>query len=898
MIVADAQRKVGDPMNPSLLATKVRIPPLPAQTLQRPRLHDTLESGVPKHKLTLVAAPAGYGKTTLLAQWARATGYAVAWLGLDEADGEVARFFRYLLAAWASVQPDVMDSPLATLLSGLAPETDAVKKAFINAAVALDAAGIFVLDDIHLVDAPAIYDALTFLLDHLPPSLHFVLAARAEPPLPLARYRARGQLLEIDEQQLRFRPEETRAFLQQRTGQDVAADVLESLQAQVEGWAAGLHLAALSWQQGEGVDTVVSGRHRFVADYLREDVLAQLPAETRRFLLQTSIVDQLSGSLCNAITGREDGQAMLEALARQHLFVIPLDDNREWFRYHRLFRDFLRAARQQRTGDNDTELHRRAANWYFAQEMPDEAFPHAVAGDDAALVIQIFERYVQTKLLGGEFRLLRAWLDMLPAGWYATYPQLSLVETGLLLFTGQIEASTQHAAEVERLVAAVEGVDTRAELARVSAVRCSIACFQDDLARAEAFATEALQDLPPEDHFFRAIIYGSLGDTYRRHGQWREARTCYVELEAFAALPGFRLQAVHVFGALADLDLRQGKLRDADDHWQQAMAAIAERENWGRLPLPLVGWVHIRRGELLYEWDERDEAWEHVTQGLERAELGGDVRAMIAGYLLAARLNLTEGDVAAADDYLEQARPLVQRAHFHHWAGRFERLQLELWLAQDKLRAAVNWADTKREADGSVAEEGAAARLALARVLIVKGDGHSLSEALDRLPPLLRAAEEEGRMGVCVEALALQALARHRRGDVAGALTALTDALHRAEPQGYVRTFADLGPAMALLLQEARSRDVMPTYVTALLEAFTTDLPLARGVQAPVEPLTERELDVLALMAAGLTNREIGEELVIAPGTVKKHAANIYGKLNVGNRTEAAAKARDLGLLD
>jgi LuxR family maltose regulon positive regulatory protein len=310
--------------------------------------------------------------------------------------------------------------------------------------------------------------------------------------------------------------------------------------------------------------------------------------------------------------------------------------------------------------------------------------------------------------------------------------------------------------------------------------------------------------------------------------------------------------------------------------------------------------VYIRRGELLYEWNELAQAWEHVTQGLERAEVGGDVRAQIAGTLIAGRLKLTEGDVEAATEYLEQARPLVEKAHFAHWISRFERFQLELWLAQDRLRAAVDWADAMLQNDALERRaQVEVARLAMARVLIVKGDEPSLERALALLETLLQVAQEEGRMGVSIEALALQALAHDRRREVAGAMTSLERALRLAEPEGYVRRFADLGLPMARLLQEARSRQVMLDYVETLLGAFED------GVAVPIpeqevlpEPLTDREEDVLELMAAGLTNREIAEQLVISPQTVKKHAGNIYGKLGVGNRTEAAAKARELHLLD
>ncbi len=889
-------------MDTFLLATKLRIPPQPHRVVRRARLIDALEGGIPRYKVVLISAPAGYGKTTLVSQWARASRFPIAWLSIGKEDNDLERILRYLLAGWEQVQPGISESPLGLRLGARSPDSEAVLSAFINLANETPHQIVFVFDDYHLIEDPAIYKALTFLLDHLPPMLHFVLVGRGEPPLPLARYRARNEMLEFQAGDLSFLVEETKDFLNEMMGLDLAHDEIVRLQAQLEGWIAGLQLVALTLQQRlMGADKlVVSGGHRFIADYLSEDVLAPLPDGLRQFLLQTSILDRLCGPLCNAVTEREDGQEMLEILERERLFLVPLDEAREWFRYHHLFADFLQQEFNRRHPDEVPSLHLRAALWYLAHDLPEQAFRHAVGGDDVELVIQILERYFAAKLLGGEIRVVEGWLEALPEEWYTGYPMIGLVRAGILLATGQFDACARHLDEVEGRLAPTETADERRQQARLTALRCYIACFQNDLARAEILADQALRGLPEEDIGFRPGVYGALGDTYRRNGRWQEAKECYLKLLDFAHAPVFRVEAVHVFGALADLDLRQGHLRRAAGYWRKALAAIRERENWGRVPLPVSGWVYVRMGEILYEWNELAETWDHLSRGLERAELGGDVRAMIAGYLIAGRLKLTEGDIEAAAEYLERTRPLVASAQFSHWTSRFERFQLELWLAKDRLRAAANWSDEMLRDDALAGRpESEVAQLAMARVLIVKGGSESVERALALLERLLWMAQAESRTGVHIEGLALRALAHWRRGERADALTSLEHALRLAEPQGYVRRFADLGIPMARLLQEARTRDVMPDYVEKLLTACGAELTFPSSAQVALpEPLTRREEDVLELMAAGLTNREIAEQLIISPETVKKHAASIYGKLGVHSRTEAAARARDLDLLD
>jgi LuxR family maltose regulon positive regulatory protein len=886
-------------MASELVLTKLRIPPPPRHLVSRSRLIGTLGEAIFDHKLTLVSAPAGYGKTTLLADWARRSDLPVAWLSLGSDDNEFERFLRYLLQAWEMARPGVRESPLGVLLGGITPDREAVLTAFVNLASELPGQTAFVLDDYHRIENATIHAALTFLIDHLPATVHIVLAGRGQPPLPLARYRARQEMAELVATDLQLAVEETDDFLNRQMGLDLPTPAITSLHEQLEGWVAGTQMAALSLrrQPWSGGCLVVSGRHRFIADYLSQDVLANLPGVQRDFLLRTSILDRLSASLCDAVTGATNGRAILEALERESLFIDALDNDREWYRYHRLFSDFLRAELLRHYPDEVAGLHQRAAGWYLEHDLPESAFEHALAGNDIDLVEEIIDRYESFKLHGGELHVLRDWLDAIPDGWYAERPLLGLPRAGLSAFSGAFEDCVRSIEDVDRKL-----IETRAaewQRARVTAYRCFVACFANDLPEAERFAELALRDLREQDLAYRVDIYHALGDTYRQNRRWGDARSAYRRVLDLVHPPIDQLHAVHVFGALADLELQQGRLRIAADYWSKATTAIQNPGNWGRLPLPLIGWVYVRTGELFYERDDLAGALERASQGLERAELGGDIRSMIAGYLLTARIHLTAGDIASAATGIERIRPLVGDAAFVEWVNRFERLQLELWLAQDKLRTAVAWAETAlREGMHAEWPDPAVGQLAIARVLTVQGDAPSTARALTLLGPLPRLAEADGRMGLQIEALALQALAHWRRGARAEALPPLEHALRLAEPEGYLRMFADLSPSIVRLLQEAHERGVMRAYVAAILTACSgrRQAPVGAG-RALLEPLTDREMEILGLVAAGLTNREIADRINISPETVKKHAGNIFGKLGARTRTEAVALARSLDIL-
>ncbi|RPJ21329.1 MAG: hypothetical protein EHM33_26450, partial [Chloroflexi bacterium] len=585
-----------------ILENKVQIPVRPQKFILRSRLREILESKITQSRFALVCTPAGYGKTTFLADWARTVSLPVAWLSITGEEQDVESFLRYLFAAWEKVQPEIAKTSLGILLESNLPDIKAVLSAILNAAGQLPNHLAFVLDDFHLIEDKGIHEALAFLIDHLPSNLHFVLAGRSEPPLSLARYRAHHQLLEIRIDDLRCTREESAAFLNQSMGFELSSERIDSLHAGTEGWITGLQLAALTLQshpEGSGDNRLISGQDRFIADYLAEDVLDRLPVNVQDFLMKTSLLERLCGPLCEAVTGVEESQEVLERLERENLFLVPLDVRREWFRYHQLFADFLYQELNKRHPQIVPDLHRRAARWYLMRDLPEEALHHAIACQDARLVMQIGEQYFEAKLLSGEYRMLTRWLDSLPKQWQFEYPLIGLSRAGVLLFTGALEDGTRCIDQVEQRLMLEESVETRWHLARVSAIRCTIACFQNDLAQARSYATRAFQDLPEDDHTFRAAIHHALGDTYRRNGRWEESRASYLKVLDLVHTPAFRIRSVHAFGALADLELQQGRLRESATLWKKALTVIETREFRGNFPLPLIGWVYLRMGEIL-----------------------------------------------------------------------------------------------------------------------------------------------------------------------------------------------------------------------------------------------------------------------------------------------------------
>ncbi|MFP3854962.1 MAG: hypothetical protein ACLFWD_11780, partial [Anaerolineales bacterium] len=515
-----------------LLRTKILIPEQPKGLIERPELKNQLEERIPAHRLTLVSAHAGYGKTTLLAQWARGRSDRVAWISLSLEEDDVGSFLRYMLGAWERINPDVLDSDFGLLLSSQSFDPRAALIAFLNLVSEIDEHLFFVFDDYHLITSPEIHEALVFLLDNLPPKVHFVLNSRVQPPFTLHKYRARHQVYELGPAELRFSIHETRRFLNQRMGLELSEQECKQLHGILEGWVGGIQLAALgSKESEEGVVNSISAAadHRHVVEFLSEDILGQLPPDIRQFLLETSILDRFCAPLCDAVTGRQNSLEVIEELERENLFVLCLDDRGEWYRYHQLFGDFLRSQLESQGRDQLQKLHQKAAQWFADHEFGDQAMDHAIRSGDSNLVQELGNRFIPLKICRGEMRSVEKWLKLIPDAWFQEHPMLTIGRAAYYAVRGDFRSTIRDLEMAEEYLAQIEGGKNEKAKARLSAFYCSTACMQNDLESARRFGIQAAKELPKDDVFYHGMINGSMGDAYRGNGEWKKAEEHYFQ---------------------------------------------------------------------------------------------------------------------------------------------------------------------------------------------------------------------------------------------------------------------------------------------------------------------------------------------------------------------------------
>jgi LuxR family maltose regulon positive regulatory protein len=905
----------------ALLATKLHVPRPQPGFVPRPRLVQALNQGLARGRV-LICAPAGFGKTSLLADWARSGGRPVAWLGLDAGDNDPARFWRYVVAALDQAQPGIAER-LGPLLGPPAPRLfEGLVTALINELAAQPGRDevLLVLDDYHLVDAGPVHESVAFLLENLPPGLLLVVSGRADPPLPLARLRARGQLAELRAAELRFTTEEAAALLGAAAGPVLPDTAVVALTARTEGWAAGLQLAALSLRgrtDAAGFVAAFSGSHRFVLDYLADEVLDGQPGQVRSFLLETSVLERLSGELCDAVTGRSGSQAMLHHIERAGLFLVPLDEVRGWWRYHHLFTDLLRARLVQEQPGRVQELHRAAAAWSDEHDLGDDAVRHALAAGDAAWAAQLVERYVDVLLRRSEGVTLRRWLSTLPVEVLRARPRLCLAQGFNAVVSGQVEAIEPLLDDAERAFAATGSQPPEPPVgpaggvlanvpAGIAFLRAELARLRGDAARAVDWDRQARAQLSESDFFLRTLVDANLAVTDWLRGQLGPAERSLAEALAERRAAGEGYLATRVCHDLGQVQRAQGNLDAALATYRQALEIAGE----GGSQPPHLGMAHVGLAEGLYERDEVAAALDHATQGVTLCRQLAFTPPLAAGLAILARIRQAHGDTAAAVAAMDEAGQVELSPQVVALFNPVPSQRARLLLAQGDVTAASQWAKAAGlSPDDEPDYSREPAYLLLARVLLAQDRP---GPALTLLQRLLATAASQGRIGSVIEIQALRALALAARGDHGGALGAVAEAVTLACPQGYVRVFADEGAPMRALLtrlsaarkdRRAPARDIDPDYLAGLLRACgqACAAPPSRRAAAALpgmaEPLTDREVEVLRLLAAGRSNQRIAYELVVALDTVKKHVTHVLGKLGAANRTEAVARARQLGLI-
>jgi len=933
-----------------LLKTKLYVPPIRPELVSRRRLIERLSAGLGR-KLTLISASAGFGKTTLLSEWVGACGRPVAWVSLDESDNDPIRFWAYFIAALQTIpvfkEADLGRSALAMFQ---APEFPAAETSLpievlltglINEIVEIAVPFAFVLDDFHLIAERQIHETMAFLIDHLPPQMHLILSSRADPPWPLARLRARREMTEFRIDDLRFTPEEAAAFLNDAMGLALLPEDVAALEARTEGWIAGLQMAAISvrgWRRRRAHRDLsrfiesFTGSHRFVLDYLVEEVLEQQSPAMQEFLLRTSILGQVTASLCDALTERKDGQAILTQLDQANLFLVPLDDERRWYRYHRLFADLLRSRLAQGQPGQVSVLHRRASEWYKENGLIAEAVNHAFAAGDLEWAVGLIEENALSMIYRRELATLVGWLDSLPDEVVRARPWLCVAQAWALVNVGQLEAAEPLLQGAEKALvgldeqakgpvpSAVEGpvlsiaegpVLSIAEGRRIASyitfVRAYLAGLSGNMALAAKLTREALERLPEEDLMARSYAVMWLAFTLRWNGELVAAAQAFAQAIAVSQAAGDIHINLHSLSGLAGLQSMLGQLRKAVAIYQDALRLADEYARQGEWRLPITSLLHSNMSAVLREWNDLEAALHHASEGFELSRHWGQPDIVLRGYVEMAAIRQAMGDADGALEAIQKARQVA--SSLTSWADAALAVdEARLRLAQGDVAAASQWGeDSGLGADDEIGFQYSFAYITLSRVRVAQG---RLDEALGLLARLLEMTEAVGAMGQAIEILVLQALALQAQGQVDQALAALARALSLAEPGGYVRTFIDEGPPMGELLRQAVDRGVAVDYAGRLLAIWDEETKdrgpgteerdssfFHRPSPVLAEPLSERELEVLRLLTTSLSSREIADELVISVSTVRSHIKNIYGKLDVHRRMDAVLRAEELGLL-
>lgn len=879
-----------------VLSTKLFVPPQRPQSVPRSRLIDRLSDGrAAGRKLTLISAPAGFGKTTVVSEWVadvkvREPDVRVAWVSLDEGDNDPSRFLSYLLAALERPPAPAASSP-KSILTELINEIDQAPSST-----------ILILDDFQTIEGATVRDVVSYLLEHQPSRLHVVIASRSDPLLPLARLRGRGELAELRAADMRFTADEAATFLNQMMGLGLSAVDIDALESRTEGWIAGLQLAALSMREHSEATAFIeafTGSNRFVIDYLGEEVLQHQPDPVRSFLLRTALLERMCASLCDALTGRTDSGEMLNALERDNLFLVPLDDERRWYRYHHLFADVLRARSLRQDPDRVDDLRRLASTWHEVHDLPEEAIAYALSAGDFLRAAHLIERALPDMRRRRENNTLIAWLKLLPDDTTRRMPVLRAFSAWSMLVARNLDGADRRFSEVEESLKSDDGHDSLAgeELtklpATIAAYRAAIAQARGDIDATETHARRALALSPQDDHLSRGSAGGLLGLAFWAKGDLESAVPTFRDAMASLEVAGYLTDAISGTVVMMDMLTVQGRRLAAGDAYERAVS-LAAAAGEGRM-------IDLQPGRSEVSREEND--LESATSILEAVPTPGAHAGVPENrhrwYVAMSRVKEAEGDLAAATVLLDQAERLFLPGYFPD-ARSISAMRTRIWIKQNRLADASAWAaENALSPDDDPSYMREFHHITLARLLIARYRSHQeaadIADATHLLDKLLDAADAAGRGGSVNEILVLQSLALAAQGRLLDAMAPLRKVLLLAEPEGYVRLFTDEGSPMAALLDEAGRRAILPQYVRRLRRSFAPSA-LAPGETAGAS-LSTRELAVLKMLATELTGPQIALELLVSLNTLRTHTRHIFEKLAVTTRPAAVRRAREQGLI-
>jgi LuxR family maltose regulon positive regulatory protein len=897
---------IGLNMSTSLLATKLYFPQARTKLVSRPRLIEQLSTGLRK-PLTLISAPAGYGKTTLLSDWRARFGreYPLAWLSLDPDDNNLARFLTYVSAALETLDPRLPQDLVSQLHLPQLPPMEELITALINGVNAFPQDFALVLDDCHVITNPAIHEALAYLLDHLPPKMHLVMLTRSDPPIHLAKLRVRGDMVELRADDLRFTSEESTIFLNVVMNLKLSGENVSALDQRTEGWIVGLQMAALSMQGKEDTTDFIrafTGSNRYILDFLSEEVIQRQPKSIQTFLTQTSILDRFTGSLCDAVLGEAQNSAqVLVELERKNLFLIPLDDERQWYRYHHLFSDLLFQSLKQIQPEILNALYERAAAWLEGNGYLENAIGYALKAQDYDLATRLMLQIKNTLWNRGEVRMLINWLNTLPEELVRSQPELCLAYAGCHLLVGYFDVTEKWLQLMEDDLGPITASDRYEAvwIQKILIYRSVCARFRGDFAAAIALGQSGMDKTPSTAVRDRGSALLFLGHAHFYAGNTDTAEQVLIDAVQTLQASGHTMACLNARHYLAQLWVQRGRLHEACEIYEQAILYAKEKGT------PVYSGIeYVGLGDLKREWNQLEAAAAEIQQGLVLAEKGDFILTLMDVYPARVRLALSQKDWEAAWKYIQKAEQLAHRSPTSVEIEHLRAWQARLQLAQGNLVEAGLWAETKgAEIAESLDPQRESELLTVARIWLAQGRTDQAASLLERIQT---AAENAGRHGRALEAQMLQALADQAAGKEKQAVEKIVLVLARAEQEGYVRLFIDEGAPMAILLYKVatQTKPDIRNYAERLLAAYYQEqaerpvtLVKALPGDALIEPLSKREVEVLRLIAEGCPNKEIAAQLVISIGTVKRHALNIFTKLDVKNRTEAVARARELNML-